>query len=498
MDGTRTVVFRGWASAALRRYADVASQHWGLILAIGMTFAWVHSLPLQGPLLGRLAASLGADPQPPVATFLAAEALGLVAAGGVGYYRRRALSFFPLGVIPCILITLSLEQAPLAIWPTLFALLGLSSAPVVIASASLIATSVVPSHRGHVAALVTALFNFLVYLVGLAAMMMPTALLLAGVALFLAAVPFALNRHKIATSSIPLAVLRAGAGERASLFSLWPILTFISGVTLVVGLMYGIVMPVFQTEGPFHFHYGAIPYAVVALAVGPLSDAHGRRGLAYAGALSLGVGFVLFGLLAGLPRHLAVHTLLMAGLALVNVFIWTVLADVSSARRAPLYIGLGQGANVLAFFLGVALGEGFQRLTTGYEALSAEVAGLALFMTLALMPALRETLRGAAALVPARLTASLVDRFAAAGLTRREQEIARLLVAGSSTKEIEQQLVIAPDTLKTHSRNIYRKMGVRDRRGFGLALVGELQHVLERLEADRHAKGDTPPRPSQR
>ncbi len=48
-------------------------------------------------------------------------------------------------------------------------------------------------------------------------------------------------------------------------------------------------------------------------------------------------------------------------------------------------------------------------------------------------------------------------------LTPREQEILRLLTSNQSNQEIAQQLCLAESTVKTHLRNIFRKMGVRSR-----------------------------------
>jgi LuxR family maltose regulon positive regulatory protein len=48
-------------------------------------------------------------------------------------------------------------------------------------------------------------------------------------------------------------------------------------------------------------------------------------------------------------------------------------------------------------------------------------------------------------------------------LTDREMEILQRLPTRLSTVEIGQTLDISPNTVKTHLRNIYRKLGVRSR-----------------------------------
>ncbi|MHC9291809.1 response regulator [Mycobacterium sp. LTG2003] len=51
------------------------------------------------------------------------------------------------------------------------------------------------------------------------------------------------------------------------------------------------------------------------------------------------------------------------------------------------------------------------------------------------------------------------------GLTQRESEILSYVVAGLSNRGIANKLVIGDETVKTHLRSIYRKLGVSDRAG---------------------------------
>jgi len=51
------------------------------------------------------------------------------------------------------------------------------------------------------------------------------------------------------------------------------------------------------------------------------------------------------------------------------------------------------------------------------------------------------------------------------GLTQRESEILSLVVNGLSNKGVANKLVIGDETVKTHLRSIYRKLGVSDRTG---------------------------------
>ena len=48
-------------------------------------------------------------------------------------------------------------------------------------------------------------------------------------------------------------------------------------------------------------------------------------------------------------------------------------------------------------------------------------------------------------------------------LTAREREIADLVAAGRTNREVAEQLVLSAKTVEAHLRNIYAKLGVRSR-----------------------------------
>ncbi len=75
------------------------------------------------------------------------------------------------------------------------------------------------------------------------------------------------------------------------------------------------------------------------------------------------------------------------------------------------------------------------------------------------------SLAGRVALSAARLRSGEFWPGAHLGLTQRESEVLSLLVAGLSNRAIAMKLVVSEETVKTHSRGVYRKLGVSDRAG---------------------------------
>jgi len=61
-------------------------------------------------------------------------------------------------------------------------------------------------------------------------------------------------------------------------------------------------------------------------------------------------------------------------------------------------------------------------------------------------------------------------------LTEREEEVAQLLAAGKSTKEVAAALAISPHTARHHTERVYAKLGLRSRVALTLALTAPNAH----------------------
>ena len=66
--------------------------------------------------------------------------------------------------------------------------------------------------------------------------------------------------------------------------------------------------------------------------------------------------------------------------------------------------------------------------------------------------------------VPAPATFTLNEaKLAAIGMTRCELEILELIAAGLSNKEIAARVFVSENTVKTHSRRVFEKLGAKRR-----------------------------------
>lgn len=74
-----------------------------------------------------------------------------------------------------------------------------------------------------------------------------------------------------------------------------------------------------------------------------------------------------------------------------------------------------------------------------------------------------------------------IPAFPPEALTSRELEVFRLIAGGQTNSEIAQQLALALATVRSHTRSIYRKLGVQ-RRAQAIA-VGDMLGLLTAVPA---------------
>ncbi|HRE05097.1 MAG TPA: response regulator transcription factor [Opitutaceae bacterium] len=91
---------------------------------------------------------------------------------------------------------------------------------------------------------------------------------------------------------------------------------------------------------------------------------------------------------------------------------------------------------------------------------------------------IRAVFHGTAEL-PSTVAQRLDERLQRQGLTPREQEVLLLLVKGRSNKEIAAALFLSEETVKSHLKTLFAKLGVRDRTD---AAISAIRHGIVHLE----------------
>jgi DNA-binding CsgD family transcriptional regulator len=255
-------------------------------------------------------------------------------------------------------------------------------------------------------------------------------------------------------------------------FRAFQLLPFIFAINAVGGLMYALVENLSSPPSGTIGYYSLVPYIVFLFLAGFLADRLGRRINAILGAIAVGVGFMCLGIFTGELQFFFVQTFLVGGYAFIDVFIWVIGADLARGRNVTLVYTILFATNILAILTGVLLAEQIGEAASGSEVLGVSMAGLFSLVSLLFIIRFRENYHYRLQL-KSRAQA-FEDMVTAIKLTPRETSVAKLLLDGADTREILKELVIAPDTLKSHLRNIYRKAGVKNRLEFTMAVLNNV------------------------
>jgi DNA-binding CsgD family transcriptional regulator len=83
----------------------------------------------------------------------------------------------------------------------------------------------------------------------------------------------------------------------------------------------------------------------------------------------------------------------------------------------------------------------------------------------------------------AHVEAALTN-FGRSALTKREYEVAQLLLRGHSTRSSARELGIAQETIRLHRKNVYAKLEVASQSEFFVLFIDSLAHIAEDLSGD--------------
>ncbi len=475
------------------------------MLALGLFFAWLLLLPMGGAFLPLIAAA-DTSLHTLILAFTIGHAAGLLAVGRLTTRQRTMHILCILGPWLCAGLTLLLPQLTANQQTLAFALLGIVAAPLPVYWGMYFSQHVAQQQRGMLMGLSGLLSNGLIYLTGLLPIMRP------GYALALLVLLLGLSARSMAhVSRQPLPAV-----ADTTSFSRWNFgvfLGFVLAVSLVGGIMYGAIQPAFA-HLPITRWYGVAPYIVALLLAGYLVDRSGRQLPVILGPAILGLAFPAFALIPTVPGYLVTQTLLMSGLALIDLYIWLKLAAHAGQQPGRLF-AVGLAVHVGAIALGVFLSSLLYPITAAESLSMVGLASFALFMAALLTTWLQGDSRPPApprnALQPApaptaivslvapqsslptpigsvaptsdvaERTAALLEQY---HLTRRELDVVQWLLRGASNRVISQDLCISENTLKTHIRNILHKIGVTDRYQLVVLLLQQHDILLQQHIAD--------------
>lgn len=421
-------------------------------------FGWLLSVPFSGPILNRIVSEKLLPGNLPL-IFIGFHGLGLIVTSIVAKEKQswRLLLLWGAGV--CILGHLFLLFSNFA-WGAeiAFAILGVSSASFVLGWTHPYSFLISSEHKIKTMAGIIIAANAMLFALNfLLQYLHPNIVLFLSLIPLLAALWFGRQipapRYKPATNpqTFPAIYL--------VLITLFVLIIYVNG-----GLLYNLIYPSFAALPYSHF-FRWLAYIGVLLVIWALGSKVQKTLLVYLGASIMGVAFVLFGLFSdSVIASGAIVLLLESAFAYIDLFTWTIPAAIALIFSNSFRVfGPVLTANVAAIFIGYLIGEQLAK-TQQYQLTTGLFASAIIFLAFLLIPWLKEFAEKEHASQTTISGKDIFDLPHIDSLTPRELEILELLLEGHSNKVTAGLLYISENTLKTHLKSIYGKLGISHRR----------------------------------
>lgn len=449
--------------ATPRKFEDLGGL---AVVVLGCLVGWVLAFLYEGPTLYAMVASRGVDGLLLNAVNLCSLTVGLLFGILIRFTSFPQLkSLIGTLLLSCLALSLSVPWLPGLSWYVIFPILSLA-AGVCISLWGHLARAFVPSKKRRIA-----------------------------VAVVMLSASSALTLSHIATTqiSVYLGYAFAEGYLAAALFCLWKmpspqrtpdlsqrdspryilrhfgaLLCFILCITMNAGFMFQSIYPLFAEHETLLSFYINIPY-MLAIAVLALFKWSNRAQTLYT-ALALW-GFALLMIshmdLSILSFFVITTTMLFAS-GMLDFFWWTIFASSLDAVKNPATpVGIILAANIF----GSLLGGQTSNILASRGVAPGDMAQLGLIFVLFNMVLLSIVSKKLLPILPDAdflkhpTTPAPEDRLAVARekLSPREMDVFLLLLDGASDKMIGEQLHISLNTIKSHNRKIFAKLGMPNR-----------------------------------
>lgn len=232
------------------------------------------------------------------------------------------------------------------------------------------------------------------------------------------------------------------------------VLIIIYIIFITAGFTYVGIYPKLIEYQPYDRYYNVLPFLLTLLLIPFIIKKLGQRALLYLGITCLGLSYCFFLFTPQTSIYFLIQSFLQPGWAFLDFFAWILGLEIASIIHRPQYVNKTVGAFLLGTFTGALL---FQLLKDYFPITSP------IFLFLSIVPLFM--------VIPLFFhiyqqefeTEQTTEKLPIDRLTKREQEITLYLMDGKTQKEIMEITNISKNTLKTHSRNIYRKLDVKNR-----------------------------------
>ncbi len=262
--------------------------------------------------------------------------------------------------------------------------------------------------------------------------------------------------------------------DKKSITNIYVVLSlFIFIITINSGIMFQVIYPYFNEYPMLVSIYTNIPYIVAIYCLARYFRQTNKAYMLYVGLALWGITFIAFAVLN--KSHLSfviICTLMLSACGIFDIFWWSILGNLFEYVDNPSSVfGLGLSMNVFGVWIGGLLGNYIIKSNGSKEIIAFVGFGIILLSMLIIIP------------LNKKLTVLLTNheflfnitnlsnqgkkdmrQDAEQLLTKRELEVFEHLKKGYTNRLICKKLFISNNTIKTHNRHIYKKLGVKNKK----------------------------------
>ncbi len=418
--------------------------------------AWIVSFPYEGQMLYTMAKSYGVESTGLLDTSLLMLVVGLVVGGIFIRTIQTAKKVLVISIPVCMLLTVAFLFKTYLVWTVILAACATIAGMCITACGHFLQREVEPENRFRAAAEILIYIFFMKMVISNISLYVSMQAGIAVILLILGAASYlSMRLLKVAAKRSILRVFDVKTGLKALLVLFF----FIMTVAIDFGIMTQIVNPKYDHHLWLTSWFWLLPYAGAALFIRQIKNEGIRNNFLYVAAGMIGFGFLLFIMLDySAVSYMIVTTVMMAAWAVFDVFWWSKLAEMFEMAKNPAVL-FSVGFSALMF--GVLLGKIIAENSPIVPQFSLYVVPMAVICsTLVMLPLLHRYLSSMIK-KNAELQADLPNNTDL--LTEREKQIVSLVLKGRTYKLIAAELHLSENTVKTHIKNIYSKLGVKSK-----------------------------------
>ena len=443
----------------------------GSIIIITLLGAWIVSIPYEGQLLYTLAENFKINGNEMLDISLGMQVVGLALGGIFIRTINVARNVLKYALPVCILGTVAFFFPSYTTW--MITLIACSTlAGVCITASGQFLRSISYENRFRTVALILINISALKMVINNIALLISIQAAAAFTIIMLAAAWLLTIKAGIQESITSERQFNKKAGIKALVL----LFLFIAVISIDFGIMTQVINPKYDSSA-FSSWYWLLPYAGAAIIMMRLRNSEDRGIMLYVAVGMMGLGFLLsLSLDYSVSSYLIVNTVMMGAWAISDVFWWSILVEMlEMVKNHAAILSVGFSGVMIGVLLGKVIGgNDFTNSNTSLPI----VAMAVICITLIILPMLQKLLsmmikKNAAASTndlnagsPQSLRTFWDDnmlRFpkGADALTEREKQITALLLKGRTYKLIAEELFLSENTVKTHVKNIYSKLGIK-------------------------------------